>query len=329
MSEKITGENAEALAKKLLSFAGAILDKSDDELASLIFKDDGVVNEKFVSDLTELNSQHLESIGSKHKGKFDEGHKAGYKEAYIKLEKQFNTDYEYEGDGPITDRFKTVLNRDIAKALEGSGKEELTDVEIMKRKVYTDLQELRETDRVEHNKALEEKEKYYSSLQTKSQVKDILLTRVRGLNPVYNDDKVRATNQEHALIKDLMDYNWGVKDKELILLDKDDVQAIDSQHHPIKATDVIEKVVLSLYSLDASGNNNPPASGGGSQGGKPTDIKGIDTSDKLMKAMQEATQENYNAQSIKNKEKREEALKETQDRIDKLRAHGKELNLTK
>lgn len=327
MSEKITGENAEAL-KLLQSFAGTILDKPDDEIASLMFDEDGVVKKDFLSTFKTIHSDHLEATVSKYKGQNDEGYKRGQKETLTKAEKQFNIDHGYEGDEPLVERFKNVLERDKAKAVEGLEGNEITEVEAKKTKWYSELLDEFEALATTHQEEKDELTNSFTQVQVQSKVKDLLLREVKGLKPVYNKDPLKAATQEMELIERINRVNWGIKDSQLIILNKDGTEALNDQHFRFKPDEEIKKIVLSQYDLDASGNNSPPASGGGSQGGKATDIKGIETKDQLMKAMMAATQESYKAQGIKNKEKREEALTEAQDRIDKLHAHGKELNLT-
>lgn len=326
MSIELTAEQVEAQNKKLRSVAGTILNKTDEEIASLYLNEDGVVNENFESDLSKIHSDNIQEIRDLNKTRFDDGYKKANSEVLSKAESDINTHFKFEGSGSLVERVSEIIRIERENAVKGVGDKVVTEADVKKHPLYTGLQDGYDELKTDSEKQLNQYKSQVEADKVQSQVIGMVTVEVEKLKPIFNKDTNIAANQKADIIAKVASGSWGIVEGVLTPFDKDGVPARSKHNHPLKTADLIKAQVESFYDLNQGGKGGAPAGGGGTQDGPEGDIKSIDNSKDFKKAFQGAAQAINDARKIVNKEDREEAVKKAQKRWSDLRAHGKGMN---
>lgn len=256
-----------------LEFLGKTLNRPADEVAALIYKngDDGKltedVSESALENLLKADSERVQSLKGKDGPTFDDGHKAGKKEAMEALEKRLRRHYAFEGEARDADALISAIVAQSVKAETDEDKIKVSSAYLALEKKMADAIEATKAEWEGKVKEIETQTARNARLTTARENAKAILN---SLNPVLPSNPAAAERQVNAFMSVLADLDFEEKDG-TIILSKNGKRVENAQGYPVNFDDFVKSEATNFFDFkqqEQAGNagNSGSASGNGGTG---------------------------------------------------------------
>lgn len=222
------------------------LNMSEDEIKSLIYKEDsedGELNDNALEALISKDADRISAIRDKYKNDKDDQYKRGQRETAEKFEKDIKKLFDFESELQGEDLLAEA-KKQIAK--EGGSSDELTDDKVKAHPLYIQLQneKQREIDSLnqEWENKLNEKENEFTTRVTRSNATSKAIDLIRSKNPRLPEDASKAQKRLSVVGNELKNYNWKQDGDTLIPVDDKGHQLVDEHEKPITFDMIVENI---------------------------------------------------------------------------------------
>lgn len=258
----------------LLSFIGRTLNKSAEEVSSLLFTkgadDAEVLQPNALDGLLSLDKTRIQALENENKNHYDKGFNKAKAETLSKFEKDIKEKFGITEDKQGLELIDSI----IASKVTGS---ELEEEKVKRSKTYLDaidaLKKEKEAVAKEWENKFNSREKQLEKEATLKSVSEKALSFVKSLNPILPADEKKAQNQLQTLVDKLNTYEYEVKeDGKIVVLKKEGDEfkvLVDEHKHPVSFEDMVKQHASSYWDFkegqhrQGTGNNNDDNDGGG------------------------------------------------------------------
>lgn len=230
------------------------------QVAELVKTEDG---KEVKSDALDLlltkNSEHIASIKAKWKPEDDvltERFNNGYNKATTEILGKNETKLkEHYG---VTNNLRGIelVDSIVAEKTKALENKEITDDEVKKSSVYSNMVNTMKTQGEEAVTQVENKYKLeiadFQKEQTFSTISGKADAIINELNPVFSENPVIAQNQRKMIHTALKSKSFEVKDDRIIPIDKDGKVLENEQGHPIDFKSIVTSETTGLFDLKKS-----------------------------------------------------------------------------
>lgn len=280
----------------LLGLLGKTLNMTEEQIKSLLYKEDGEENElkdDALQLLLQKDADRITQIKDANKAGRDDQYKRGQRETAEKWESDIREAFGLSSDLTGSDL--------IAKAketkIEGSGNGEITDDQVKSHPAYMALQNEKKKEIEDINKEwgqkLKDAESDYNGKVTRSTVNSRALSHIRSMNPVLPEDATKASKRLNLVTHELSNYQFKTDGDQILVIDEDGQQLTDAHNTPVSFEDLVKDIAETYFDFSAeedgdkggkngTGNQNKFGSGKFSKTKVPT------TPEELQQAMKDA-----------------------------------------
>lgn len=265
------------MTKEVLEFLSKTLNLDADSAAALLFKkaDDGTltdqISENALSDLLAADAARVEKLkGSTGNTKeaFDNGHKAGKKEAMEAFEKQlksrFPTDSTATGFDLVQDVISSIQKGTIAADKVKTSPEYLA--------LERQLKEQIDATNSEWQKKLSETESAYTKKEKFNMVKSRLNVVLEGLNPVLPSNPQAAQTQREYFFREFQDLEYQIEGDRIVAL-KDGESIKNAQGYVVPFEELVKSKASNWFDFHKQEQRGTAGNEGGAGAGSAAPIK--------------------------------------------------------
>lgn len=241
----------------MMNVLGKLFNKTEDELASLIFDGEGdekTIKENAAEALIGLDESRIARIRTDAGGdatkKFDDGYKKAQREVLEKFENELRTELDIDSD---------LTGIDLVRAWgETLGKEtEITAENIKTHPEFLRLEtEWKNAHKEEVKKISGDFEKYKEDIlkeKTMSRVRDMAEAEFMKLNPVLSEDPVKKKAQVNMFLGLLDNYEYDFAEDESIVIKDGDQRLEDSHANRVGFGDFVKSEAEKYYDFQVQG----------------------------------------------------------------------------
>ena len=253
--------------KFLLGFLSKTQEKTEDEIKSLIYKDDdsGELKDNVLETLLNLDKERVAAFKTETKTAKDEQYNRAKREVSEDWEKKIKATFGLSDTESIGD---DLLAEALAsKPGDGGEKDKLTDDDVKKHPVYQQLQKNHQEEiksiNTDWEGKLSDKEAEFNRTTTMSSVSKSALAKAKALNPVLPENAEIAERQLSMVVTQLKSLGYDFKQNgDSFDVLKDGELAKDGHDKLISFDDLVTGVTKSLFVLgektpgDGTGNKN-------------------------------------------------------------------------
>jgi hypothetical protein len=262
----------------LTAFLAKTLNIGPDSIAELLYKksDDGTLTTELkdnaLSELLAADAQRISKIKPSGNGKeqFDNGHKAGLKEAADKYEKAFRSKFNVDPDG------KLQGDALVDAALQAASAASQNPDSVKRSAEYVALErqmrEAIEAERQTAQQTIEAIKGEYTKKDVWSNVKGKIVETVKGLNPVLPSDAAKSQAWLDLFASEFQSFDWQEENGNFYAV-RDGKRVENAHGHAQTLKDLVKVAAESKFDFQQTppsggGNQNPGANGGGKFTGK-------------------------------------------------------------
>lgn len=256
----------------LTAFLAKTLNIGPDSVAELLYKksDDGTLtaelNDNALSELLAADAQRISKIKPSGNGKdqFDNGHKAGLKEAADKYEKAFRSKFNVDPEG------KLQGDALVDAALQAASAASQNPDNVKRSAEYVALErqmrEAIEAERQTAQQAIEAIKGEYTKKDVWSNVKGKIVETVKGLNPVLPSDAAKSQAWLDLFASEFQAFDWQEENGNFYAV-RDGKRVENAHGHAQTLKDLVKVAAESKFDFQQTppsggGNQNPGANGG-------------------------------------------------------------------
>ena len=241
----------------LLGFLTKAYNRTEDEIASLIFNGDEL-KENALQSLIDLDAQKVKRLKEENTKMFDNGYKKAQKEVLTDYEKKLKTTFGVEEELIGDDLINKI--KETATA-QGKGKvKELTDDEIKKHPTFLDYERKWKKEKEEAVTAKENEFVTFRSQIERSEKINKVRARANDIfgvmKPILPADVTKAEKQKILFFKQFDEYDYEISNDKDIFMIKDGKRLENSNGYPILLDDFVKERIQDVYELqkqDAKG----------------------------------------------------------------------------
>lgn len=240
--------------------------KSEEELNSIIYGQNGEVKEDALDSLLKMESEKIQRVK---KDSVDVGFNNGYKKAQAEtlsdFENKFKTKFSFNSEQKGLDLVEEFISKNT--------KSNLTNDDVRKHPSYIEL-ERNSVRRSDFEKLQSEYEGYRKQLE-----KEKVINRVNGkaleilekLNPVIEDNPRVAQKRKDMFLKEFEQYDYEF-DSDYVIPVRDGKRIQDDHANAIGFETLVRNVAESYFTLNKQQYRQSAGNDGGSSGGKYLDV---------------------------------------------------------
>jgi len=243
----------------LLAFLSKTLNMDTSGVASLIYNEDG--SELKSDALSVLETKAKDNV-SKFKGKFDEGHKAGTREALSRLEKEFKEKTGFESDAEGVQLFMDYADSNVADAVTRLKPNEMTEDDVRSHRLFLDMEGKLSKAEKERLQAIEDAvsgvKSEFQKKEMFGEIKKRATKQLMEMKPVLSEDETKRGNQLGLLYGELSGYEFQERsDGEVVLL-KEGKPIDDDLGHHMTLSKFVGSAANKYYDFMQSDNRQAP-----------------------------------------------------------------------
>lgn len=256
----------------LTSLVGKTLNIPNEELASLIYNEDGTIKAEAVETLASRDATRIQALKDANKDELTKMHDKGYKKATAESLAKFETELREEYG--ISD--VTLKGKDLVKEINSKISKDTT-LDEEKVKLHPKFLELERKltneyiPKSEYDKLTGEYNEYKTSFERRQILQAVTQDAIkvfRSLKPVLSKDPTRATNQENDFLQKLTRVDYEVQNDGNHIIKIDGKRLETANGHPVSFADFIKSEASKSFDFEVQeqrgngGNNNTGGQGG-------------------------------------------------------------------
>lgn len=259
----------------LTALLGSTLNLPAERIAEILFKkaDDGTlteeINDNALATLTEMHAEHVKLLKGAGDGKtqFDNGYKAGQKEALTALEKTIRKEFSTDSQAQGVDLIRHV----VQQAAQKGGKQMDADA-VKGHELYVTLErqaaEQAQALRDEYEARIAELQTGYERKERFGKVQEKIVEFFDGLKPVLPSNPSAAANVRREFLSRFADFDYELTEDGQVIVKKDGKRVENRHGHAVSLADLVKQEAELRFDFakadprgSAGNNGNPPAGG--------------------------------------------------------------------
>ncbi len=258
----------------LMGLVGKTLNIPNDELASLIYAEDGTLKPDSADVLVSRDAARIQALKDLNKDELTKVHDKGYKKAQAETLAKFEK--ELKDEFGISE--SNLVGKELVKEIVSKFAKD-NNIDEEKVKVHPKFLELERkltgeyVPKTDYEKVVSEYDEYKKSFERRQVLQTVKQDAVkvfRSLKPVLSKDPARATNQELEFLEKLtkVDYELQTDGNHIIKVEGKRLETANG--HPVSFADFVKSEASKRFDFEVqsdkgnAGNNNSTGSNGGS-----------------------------------------------------------------
>lgn len=262
----------------ITAFLAKTLNLAPDSVAELLYKksDDGTLttelNDNALAELLAADAQRISKIKPSGDGKeqFNNGHKAGLKEAAEKYEKAFRTKFNVDPEAKL--QGEALIDAAVTAAAASAQNPDNVKKSAEYLALERQMREAIEAEKKAAQETIEAIKGEYTKKDVWANVKGKIVDTVKALNPVLPSDEAKSRAWLDLFASEFQSFDWQEENGNFYAV-RDGKRVENAHGHAQTLKDLVKAAAESKFDFQQTppsggGNQNPGSNGGGKFTGK-------------------------------------------------------------